>query len=115
MAASNPYFLAVRKGVGSMSCKGENLAMRGEGVFAEFILSPIFLILEFGVENRVENGLGVLRLKFGLGVGVLKLKFGDLAVEGPATGDGGFLGFLTLTVTNLSFTFIFLLGDFFFF
>ena len=77
-------------------------------------LSPIFLILELGVENRVENGLGVLRLEFGVeGVNGL----GVLAVDGPATGDGGFLGFLILTVTNLSFTFIFLLdlvlGDFF--
>ena len=68
-----------------------------------------------------ENGLGVLKLKFGEenGVGVLILKFGlgVLAVEGPATGDGGFLGFLTLTVKNLSFTFIFFFefffGDFF--
>ena len=52
MAASNPYFLAVRKDEGSLLfCKGENLAMCGEGVFAEDILSPIFLILELGVEN----------------------------------------------------------------
>ena len=52
MAASNPYFLAVRKDKGSLLfCKGENLAMCGEGVFAEGILSPIFLILELGVEN----------------------------------------------------------------
>ena len=89
--------------------------MCGEGVFAKDILTPIFLILEFGVENRVENGLGALKLKFGQenGVRVLRLKFGVqyglgvFAVEGPATGDRDFLGFSTLAVTNLSFTFIF--------
>ena len=58
MAASNPCFLAVRRYsfageelLRGEALRGENLEISRAGDFAAVRLSPIFLRLEFGVEN----------------------------------------------------------------